>query len=1021
MVLLKPLSQALEDGDCIHAVIRSVATNNDGAGKVSFTAPSVNGQIAVISAAHREAGVDPSDISYVEAHGTATSMGDPVEMEGLTSAFRIATTDKAFCRIGSVKSNIGHTVATAGVAGLIKTALALENGIIPASIHFSTPNSRIDFAASPFVVNTTNTNWPRTARSRIAGLSSFGVGGTNAHAVIEEAPERLPSSPAIGAQLLMLSARSRPALNTMAHRFAEHLRTNPGCNLADVTFTLQTGRSRFSHRLAVVAEDVASAGQVLASASHPQRISGAVGAAIPGTVWVFPGQGAQYAGMGRELHHTSSAFRTAFEECLAAFGDGLQFDLKRALFSDDADALIQTAVTQPATFCIEYALGRMWLADGLEPVAMIGHSIGEFAAAVLAGAMELSDAARLIALRGALMQAAPAGSMLQIRLPVEQVESRLPAGLSLAANNSPRACVVAGPTSQIDEFGEQLEREGAMAKKLFTSHAFHSTMMESVVEPFRQAAYGLKPNPPRYPIFSTLTGCRLAPGEGFDADYWARHLRNPVRFSEAVQQAMDLGNVVFLEVGPRGSLSGLIRQHKLANGDAPFAVASLGAEPGTERASTLLAQGQLWTTGIEPGAVYLPRQGRQRVLLPTYPFERKRYLIDPPIADASAAPAITRPPPVMPKPEPAHKAEAEAEAENAAYVAPSTETESLLAPMWGALLNIDRVSVTDAFQNLGGDSITALRLMEQTRAYFGCMLSPDTLLQAPTIRELARVIDGEFTSLTTVFLPLRKASAQSPVVVLLPGAGGHVFSFQRFARALAFDVTVYGLRPFGVDGEDNLPSTFEEIAAKYIDGLLKIEPTGPYIIGGYSLGAGVALEIALQLQRMGKPVLGLVSFDQEAPGFPRPLGLVSRWRKHVSAIRASGWRSAGKYLRQLAQDARRTEAEIIKAEIDEIRDGWELVPGYAMDSVLPVIWKAKRRYVPREKLDAPIFLIRSVGSIYNMEKLGQRDSTCGWGDLTKHGVEVRVVEGDHFRLFREEQLCLSVADATSRALEAVVK
>jgi len=311
--------------------------------------------------------------------------------------------------------------------------------------------------------------------------------------------------------------------------------------------------------------------------------------------------------------------------------------------------------------------------------------------------------------------------------------------------------------------------------------------------------------------------------------------------------------------------------------------------------------------------------------------------------------------------------------------------------------------------------------MEQAREYFGCMLSPDTLLQAPTIRELARVIDGEFSSLTTVFLPLRKAAGAAPVMVLLPGAGGHVFSFQRYARALDFEVSVYGLRPFGVDGQDNLPPSIEAIAEKYIDGLLSIEPTGPYIVGGYSLGAAIAFEIARQLERMGKPVLGFVSFDQEAPGYPKPRGLISRWRRHVSAIRAAGWRTAGSYLRQLAQDAKRTEAEIIKAEIDEIRQGWELVPGYAMDSVLPVIWKAKRHYVPSGKLVAPVLLIRSEGSIYNMEKAGHRDPDGGWGDLSTGRVDVRIVEGDHFRLFREEELCLSVAAATSRGLDGKLK
>lgn len=629
IVLLKPLSRALEDGDHVHAVLRGIAINNDGGGKASFTAPSFEGQAAVVAAAHRDAGVGARDISYVEAHGTATPLGDPVEIEGLTAAFRQSTSESGFCRIGSVKSNIGHAVTAAGVAGLIKVVLALENEVLPASIHYDKANSKIDFASSPFVVNGAASAWERTALPRRAGLSSFGVGGTNSHAVIEEAPPQESFDPGSGAQLLMLSARTPSALEEMAENLATHLDRNPDGSLADVAFTLQYGRSRFVHRLAVVAKDPGEAVEVLRARSHPRRASRVLGSRIPSVAMVFPGQGAQYAGMGRELYATHVPFREAFDECARAFDGKLDFDLRQVMFGDDAAQMQQTSVTQPATFCLEYALARMWQSDGVEPAAFIGHSIGEFAAAVLAGVMDLADAARLVALRGALMQALPAGSMMQVRLPVDQVEPLLSDGLSLAAHNGPSACVVSGPTPLIEALQEKLAREEKPAKRLFTSHAFHSSMMDPVVEPFAKAASEVAFRAPRKPIYSTLTGQLLRDSEAVDPRYWARHLREPVRFSSAVQQAVELGELVFLEVGPRGSLSTLVRQHKSRAGNAAVAIASLSDSADTERASVLLAQGQLWTFGVEPAhATCFPRVGRRRVQLPTYPFERKVYELE---------------------------------------------------------------------------------------------------------------------------------------------------------------------------------------------------------------------------------------------------------------------------------------------------------------------------------------------------------------------------------------------------------
>lgn len=642
-VLLKPLSTALEDGDQVYAVVRSVATNNDGAGKASFTAPSVEGQSAVITMAHREAGVDARTISYVEAHGTATPLGDPVEIEALTRAFRASTADTGFCRIGSLKSNIGHMVTAAGAGGMIKTALALHAEQLPATIHYKAPNPHIDFASSPFVVNASLSAWPRGETPRRAGVSNFGVGGTNAHAVLEEAPLRSPSAPAAGPQLLQLSARSAPALEAMANALADHLDSHPDLNLADVAHTLQHGRSTFAHRLGVVGASAAECSAVLRSPASPSRVSRSLDAGIPPWTWLFTGQGAQYQGMGSALYATDPAFREAFDECLSAFDGELPFDLKRTMFEGAPDALLATSVTQPAIFALEYAIARAWLARGARPSALVGHSVGEFAAAVIAGVMSLDAAARLVARRGALMQAQAPGSMLSVRIGAEKLAAILPESLSLAAENGPTACVVAGPTAEIQAFQAQLEQEGIASKLLQTSHAFHSSMMAPAVAPFEAEVRQVSLSAPMIPIASTLTGTWMSAADATDPNYWARHLRDPVRFSPAIRTVLARHpDAAMLEIGPRNTLAALARQHA-RSGSPLLAVGSLGDAPGAEPSQFLVAQAQMWASGISlDGANASPKPDRRRVLLPTYPFERKRFWLEAAPASDAVAPAEVR-------------------------------------------------------------------------------------------------------------------------------------------------------------------------------------------------------------------------------------------------------------------------------------------------------------------------------------------------------------------------------------------
>ncbi|KNZ34409.1 MAG: hypothetical protein AD742_01280 [Methylibium sp. NZG] len=652
VVLLKRLADAQKDGDQIFAVIRGVATNNDGSAKASFTAPSVQGQAAVIAAAHRDAGVEARSITYVEAHGTATPLGDPVEVEGLTLAFRRQTQDSGFCRIGSAKSNVGHLVAAAGAAGLIKAALSLAHEKLPATIHYKRPNPKIDFARTPFVVNDRLTDWPRSEQPRRAGVSSFGVGGTNAHVVIEEAPAVERSHVAGGTHVLRLSARTPTALDAMAQRLADHLDAHPDTSLSDAAFTLDQGRSRFQHRLCVVADGTSQAAEALRTADHPQAVRRTVGSSVASLVWLFPGQGAQYAGMGRALYQADAAFRSAFGEGAEALRPHLGIDIQACMFDGGADALLDTATTQPATFLLEYALAQAWLARGVRPALLIGHSVGEFAAAVVAGVMQLADAARLVAKRGALMQALPAGSMLSVRLAADKLAALMPAELSLAAENSPNACVVAGPTPAIEAWAAALEAQGIASRLLQTSHAFHSSMMEPAIEPFEAEVRSVRLDAPQIAIISTLTGKPLTAEQATSPAYWARHLREPVRFSSALRTAMEREKIFCLEIGPRGSLSTLARQHQDGDKQAVLAVPTLADTPESEATQFGVAQAQLWATGTAESPSVRSGGNRRRILLPTYPFERKRVWLDvampasQPAPPASSATAASATPPV---------------------------------------------------------------------------------------------------------------------------------------------------------------------------------------------------------------------------------------------------------------------------------------------------------------------------------------------------------------------------------------
>jgi amino acid adenylation domain-containing protein len=640
VVVLKRLQDALRDGDTIHAVIKGSAINNDGAAKVGYTAPSVDGQAQVIADALAVAGVAPDTIGYIETHGTGTPLGDPIEIAALNQVFG-GKQPPGSIAIGSVKSNIGHLDAAAGVAGLIKTVLMLKHRQIPASLHFVQPNPQIDFAGGPLFVNTALAEWPASATPRRAGVSSFGIGGTNAHVILEEAPPLPEAAPARPWQLLLLSAKTETALDAATTKLASYLQANPSLDLADVAYTLQVGRQAFSHRRAVVCRDHADALAALTS-DGSQRMTTAVAAPYERPVaLLFPGQGAQYAGMARELYQDEPVFRTWLDRCAELLRPHLERDIRDVIYpglDTDPAEIDQTWLTQPALFAVEYALAQLWRSWGVRPQALLGHSIGEYVAATLAGVWSLEDAAALVAARGRLIQTLPPGAMLSVPLQEQDLAALLGPDLALAAVNGPALCVLSGSFAAVADAEQHLARRGIETRRLHTSHAFHSAMIDPILDAFRARLRQVSLQAPTIPYLSNVTGTWITAAEATDPEYWLRQLRQTVRFADGVAELLR-HDWALLEVGPGRTLTTFARQQR-DPAESRVVLTSLRhpQDQQADRVTMLAALGKLWLAGcaVHRAGLYAHEQ-RRRVPLPTYPFERQRYWIE---ARSDREPAI---------------------------------------------------------------------------------------------------------------------------------------------------------------------------------------------------------------------------------------------------------------------------------------------------------------------------------------------------------------------------------------------
>lgn len=706
VVLLKRASSAVAEGDSILGIIRGTAVNNDGGNKAGFAAPSVSGQVEVITEALAVAEVPAETIDYVETHGTGTLLGDPIEIAALDNAFRQAgDTRKEACRLGTLKPNIGHTGPASGVLALIKVLLAFQHRMYPPAANFTSPNPQIEFSKSPFYVGTRLRRWNAPGgKARRAGVSSYSMGGTNAHAVLQEPPaSQVPHQVQDGSHLLVLSARTAPALEAVRKNLARHLAQHPEQDLAAVAATLRLGRRAFSHRFAAVCADSIEAQEVLEGAGRaPFRVGLAADKPRP-VALLFPGQGSQFSGMGAQLYTTSAVYRRHIDECATRFEPLIGVDLRTMLCiegDEAADAaLMQTRLTQPALFTVGYALTQLLGEWGVQPVAMLGHSIGELVAACVAGVFTLEEAVQLASLRGDLIQQCESGAMAAVGASLDAVTAMLPAGVSVAAVNGPEQIVVAGTEEGIEALLREAANANIRCTRLPVNRGFHSTLVDPAVERFSAAVARMRLQQPQVPFMSNVTGTWITGAQATDPAYWGRQLRETVQFAPALSVlCAEYPDAVLVEAGPGHTLRGIVA----ANSSGPEVVSMLGDRTGDSATIAATAAGRLWVAGAELAWQHFGAP-QQRVALPTYPFERERLWMIPP-RPAAGKPA--RQVPVAPVEQAPLGTETVSHAD-ASEAAPTAVVDQI----WCEALGVRSVEPDDNFFDLGGDSLIAARIV----------------------------------------------------------------------------------------------------------------------------------------------------------------------------------------------------------------------------------------------------------------------------------------------------------------------
>ena len=1042
VVVLKRLSEALEDRDTIYSVIKASALNNDGSTKIGYTAPSSEGQAISIAEAMKIAGFKAESVGYVEAHGTGTELGDPIELEALQKAFRYTSDDpdnlaSHECMVGSAKPNIGHLNHAAGMAGLIKAVKALHHKKLPPNINFSKPNPKIDWENSPFYVNTELKDWEHDKETpRRAGVSAFGIGGTNGHISMEEAPEQEATSSTRRWQLLPMSCKTATALEMATQNLLQHCQQNPTQDLGDIANTLQVGRTSFNCRRFAVCDSEANPVDVLSDPS--QLHSGMVGHERRSPAFMFSGQGSQYPDMGKALYETEPAFKEIIDHCDTVLKECADIDLLGLLYGgetlsaeDRSGRLEQTANAQPALFAVEYAIARMLIEWGVEPAAMIGHSIGEYVAACVAGVLSLEDALFLVAKRGQLMQSVPTGSMLAVSLSEADAKPWIESdeSLCIAVVNAPEMTVIAGPDNSIDKLIAALDEKAVASTRLHTSHAFHSSMMQPIVESFSELVSGITLNAPDMPYVSNVSGDWITEEQATSPEYWATHLRHAVKFSDGINTLLEKENYQLIEIGPGRALATFAIQHDLDEQSIAPLTTLPGAKQANETASDeflLNTIGKLWVQGISiHWPSYQSDQSSYHIALPTYPFEREFYWIAGPKPgegygnqpqgtlsmlagvdsgiDEQVAMALEV------------KREAREQAQEAfqghGRIAPRDIKEETIATVWKQALGIEDVGIHDNYFELGGSSLLASQIAAKLSDLFDAEVSIDAIVSAPTIEQLALRIEVDNSQIKVeapkntnaaetktsqhernILIKLRgdNGAEESTPLFLFPAIDGQAMIYNDLSSSLDGDFAIYAFQAPGLNGGENIPDSIEATARYYLEIVQRKQSHGPYRLGGSSFGGAVAYEVSQQLVAQGEVVELLFMMDTPLAG------------KGVS-----GWTTQANVLAFIAKNTLRLNDDSLTAEalagLDETESLSRVVEAYGSKalsaeqlghwvSVFQRNNQSLKSYQPKPYIGEMLYF--KAEQVWDEEQ----QAFAWWASQAKGGCELLEVAGTHLSI-----------------------
>ena len=873
IVALKLLEKAIEDGDNIYAVIKGSAINNDGNEKIGFTAPSVGQQAEVIRLAHKKAGITADTVTYVEAHGTGTVLGDPIEIAGLTEAFN--TKKQHFCAIGSVKTNIGHLDAAAGVAGLIKVVLSLYHKTLVPTLHYKQANPNINFAKSPFFVNTELKHWESGSFPRRAGVTSLGVGGTNAHILLEEAPIFNSIPKTRNYQLLCLSANTKFSLNKTTENFISYLHKNIKNNLEDIAYTLHIGREKFKYSKFITCRNNQEALSKLEQdglREFEQSLDRTI-------IFAFPGQGSQYINMGQNLYKTEPIFKLYIDKCLSIVKEILPYPITEQDILGLTEKINQTSVTQPALFIIEYSLAQYLIELGVKPDAMIGHSIGEYVAACIGGVFSLESALRLVITRGQLLQSLPNGKMLAVSLAQNQIKEYIETyKIDIAAINSHDSCIISGSDEVINTLSDIFSAKKIAHKYLHTSHAFHSQMLDPILDSYRLEVSKVKLKPNNIPFISNLTGDWVEDKQVVNPDYWVKHLRSTVLFAKGLNcifENNDLYNSLILEIGPSQVLTSIIKQCQ-SKQEKTIILPLMGRHSETQDDDLYLLNviGRLWSEGVTINWQKFYQNKRQRLPLPNYPFERQNYWIPIKQSFLSDHKYETK---FVNTIEEKELLKLKKDKEFTTNInKPDNLLQAKIIEIWQKILGIKDIDIHSDFFDLGGNSLQAIQISGKISDVLKIDIKLKDVLENSTISQLSTFILNTFSLLEPEYLvtkskpsfiiKLRDGNGEKALFLIHP-ISGYIFCYRDLADCLIGDQPVYGIQSPCIDDEISVKSlsSIEAIASYYIQSIHTIQQEGPFFLLGSSFGGLVAYEMAQQLEISGHKVSLLGMADTARP------------------------------------------------------------------------------------------------------------------------------------------------------------